>query len=875
MFSVFSVNAAESPASVTPVTTGDIIELDTYVVHGVQASLIDAQEIKQNSPQFVDSIVAQDIGKLPDNTVADALSRVPGIQVARDNGEVNSVVIRGLPNLGTTVNGHEIFTGTGRGVALQDLPAELVAGVDVYKSNAPNQIEGGIAGLIDIRLRRPFDFDGPTFGASARLVDGENAESTSWLASFTTSNRWDLDNGGEAGLLFGAAYNDRYFADQRVFNFLWEPTGIDPALAGGNTEVDLPVTAGSLLTPGHRERSAYALSTQWAPNENLEIYSDFLYTGYRNDREVYFFIGFPRFGAFQSVELNPGTSVPSRVVSTNNFHLTSTQAFDDQTDGYQWVGGANWKNDNVTYTAEVVYNFNKIQNRAVIVDTQFVVPPGDTATFSFDLNPPSGTNVDITGVDVTDGDNFRFWGLFDNRQRFASEQYAVLGKMNYEVGSGFLTNVETGLRYSERDAGSRASSRNDIAPAAGRGVQETNSVSGFGGPAPDGLFSLNQFGASNWFGGDPDFQRNNPDTIRGVFGLPNGPPPFNPATAFDDVEKTYSAYVQAGYTTELGDKSLKGIFGLRIVKTDQELSGFTPQNDPIDGGRDETNILPTFNGRLELTDNVLLRFSAGRAITRPNFGDLNPVVNLNAPTTTGGALGTGNGGNPNLDDVVSDNFDFSIENYFGPSSYVSLTGFYRLIDGYVESFASQETIDGVGYIVTRPRNTGDGELKGFEFTYQQFFESLPAPFDGFGIQTNYTYITGDRDTPDTTPGAPVGAMITQPYAQVSKNSYNIVGIYERGRFSARLGYNKRGPYVDTFNGPNTPASGLRTIRVKGTDWLVLNLSYNINDNFTVTFDATNLLDSKYQDYFGTNASVYPRDTRLFDRTLELGVRYRY
>ena len=124
------------------------VVLVEFVVTGVRGSLISAQEIKQNSVQFVDSIVAQDIGKLPDNTVADALQRVPGIQVGRDNGEVNSVVIRGLPNLGTTLNGREVFTGTGRAVALQDVPSELVAGVDVYKSNAPDQVEGGIAGLI-------------------------------------------------------------------------------------------------------------------------------------------------------------------------------------------------------------------------------------------------------------------------------------------------------------------------------------------------------------------------------------------------------------------------------------------------------------------------------------------------------------------------------------------------------------------------------------------------------------------------------------------------------------------------------------------------------------------------------------------------------
>lgn len=452
--------AGTPPASTTPSgtadTSDDTVVLDEMVVNTVRGSLIGAQEIKQNSVQFVDSIVAEDIGKLPDNTVADALQRVAGIQVARDNGEVNSVVIRGLPNLATTVNGHEIYTGTGRGVALQDLPAELIAGVDVYKSNAPDQIEGGIAGLIDIRLHRPLEMrDGLQFGASGRYIHGENAEKDSWVGSALVSNRWELSGGGEIGALFGASYNNAYFADQRVFNFLWEPVGwgsflpagspIPPLPPGaeGNDEFVLPVTAGSLLTPGHRRRSALNASLQWKPSDTLEVYTDFLFTGYRNEHEVYFFIGFPRdgvgFGTSQSIELVPGTNVVDRTVTAPaNFQLTSTQAFDDRTDGYQWVGGLNWGGEQLQFNTEFVYNWNRIKNRGVIVDTQFVPPPGSSPTFTFDLNTSHGTNVSIAGADITDGDNFRFWGLFDNRNYAGSEQKAWKADVIYNLDERLL-----------------------------------------------------------------------------------------------------------------------------------------------------------------------------------------------------------------------------------------------------------------------------------------------------------------------------------------------------------------------------------------------------------------------------------------------------
>ncbi len=632
--------------------------------------------------------------------------------------------------------------------------------------------------------------------------------------------------------------------------------------------------------PAHAGRSQAAilqLSLQWQPNDDLELYSDFLFTGYRNRHQVYFFIGFPRDGVgfAKSIDINlsPGSNAVSSTSTPGNFQLTSTQSFNDKTDGYQWASGLKWTKGNLKTSTDVVYNWNSVKNQAVIVDTQFVPPAGVTPTFTFDLTTPHGTDVSVSGADITDGDNFRFWGLFDNRGYATSKQTAWKLDFDYSIDQGFLKNIKTGIRVSDRAAHSRQSARNDIPPAAGRGVQVVTTVPGFGSPAPDGLFSTKQFGASNWFGGNADFQLDNADTVRGIFGLPSGPPGFNPTVAFDDTEKTYAGYVQAGYETEMGGKRVTGLFGVRIVKTDQSLKGFLSDGTPISGDSNQVDVLPVVNAKVNLEDNLLLRFSAGRSITRPNFSDLNPVVDLRPGTTTN-PLGNGSGGNPDLDTVKSDNFDVSIENYFSKSSYVSLTGFYRRIDGYVQTFASNEThvVNGVSgqYSVVRPRNSGKGHLDGFEVSYQHFFDNLPGVLRGLGLQTNYTYITGQNSVADT------GEK--EPYTQVSKNSYNIIGIYERGPFSARLAYNYRGSYVDTFNGPNVPdafGTPLRTITVKPTKRVDFSAAYRFSEKFTVTFDITNLANSKYADYFGPDPSLYPRDTRLYDRTFELGARYHF
>lgn len=876
---VFSASASAQQAATSSASDEDEpIVLDEFVVAGVRGSLVQAQEIKQNSLQLVDSIVAQDIGKLPDNTVADALQRVPGIQVGRGNGEVNSVVIRGLPNLATTLNGHEVFTGTGRGVALQDIPAELIGGVDVYKSQSASQIEGGIAGLIDIRLRRPFDFDGFAFGASSRAIFGEHASGTSSVSSALISNRWKTANGGEFGALLAASYQRIHFMDQTVFNFLWEPVNVaNPAVTGGKTPVMLPVTAGSLLIPGDRKRPAYSFSLQWRPHENLEVYTDFLSMGYREKRAVHFFIGFPRdgvlFNTAQSVDFVGNTNVVDRTsTSPNNFQLTSMQAFDNKTDGYQAVVGARWTKDRLKFTTEAVYNWSKVQNRVVIVDTQFV--PTTPATYIFDLNNPSGTNVTITGADVSDGANYRLWGLFDNHDYSKSDQISWQADLEYSVAEGFFSKLKGGVRITDREAEFRGTSVNDIPPADGRGTKVASTIPGFGSAAPDGLFSRSEFGASNWFAGDPNFLRNEVATIRTLFGRPTGDPAFNPATAFTDTEKTYSGYAQADYSTDFGGRELAGSVGVRLVQTEQQLTGFRSLTDPVNADQDQLDVLPFLTGRMKLDTNLIGRFSYGRTVTRPNFADLNPLVNRNAPTTTGGQFGTGSGGNPDLETVTSDNFDVALEYYFGRSSYASVAGFYRSIDGYVQSFATVEEFNGQQYIITRPRNAGKGHLQGLEVAYQQFFDFLPGVLRGLGVHANYTYITGEQDADDPTDPATPPRRTQLAYPLVSKHSYNIVGIYERGPFSLRLAYNWRGKYVDTFNGPNSPLSGLRTITAKDTDQLDFSASYELRKGLLITLDATNLLDSEYQDYFA-DPNLYPRDTRKYDRRVEVGLRYRY
>jgi iron complex outermembrane receptor protein len=199
-------------------------DVDTVVVTGVRQSLAQGLENKREATQVVESIVAEDIGKLPDNNVIEALQRVTGVQVTnRGGGEADEgpppaggIVIRGLPDSTTTWNGRNVFTGVGRALALQDIPANLISRLDVFKTRSADQLETGLAGQIDVRTRRPLDMNGLQLSVNARAIEQEQREnSLDPNVSVLVSNEWDV-GAGRMGALLNASYSRTRFNDQSI-----------------------------------------------------------------------------------------------------------------------------------------------------------------------------------------------------------------------------------------------------------------------------------------------------------------------------------------------------------------------------------------------------------------------------------------------------------------------------------------------------------------------------------------------------------------------------------------------------------------------------------------------------------------------------------
>jgi iron complex outermembrane recepter protein len=275
------------------------------VVTGVRDSLERAAEVKRDAIQVVDSIVAQDIGKLPDPTTAAALQRVPGIQVSvsRTN-ELGDVRVRGLPDVLTTVDGREVFTTTGRRLDLQDVPAEALGRIDVFKSQTPDLIEGGLAGVIDLRLNKPFNFRKPTIVLTARGNYGLRSEKFSPQFGALATNRWDTGIGEIGVLVNGTWSRNDYQRDQTILSGL-RSTAATPLNTAGYL---IPNILQNFPEEGRIDRTQANAAIQWQASPSLELYVDGLYTR-SHDR-----------GAHYGANVQPFTT---------NVTLTNVQASDN------------------------------------------------------------------------------------------------------------------------------------------------------------------------------------------------------------------------------------------------------------------------------------------------------------------------------------------------------------------------------------------------------------------------------------------------------------------------------------------------------------------------------------------------------------------
>lgn len=907
-----SATAQVSGPAQTPVPPPASADVDAktdpeaeIVVTGLRRSIQTSQNIKRNSEGVVDVIVAEDIGKLPDITASAALARLPGIQVTRAAGEAAGVQVRGLPDVSTTYNGREIFTAEGRFVAIQDFPAGSVAALEVYKSSTANLIEGGIGGLVNVRSRRPFDFKGfEAFGALNGIYT-EQADKFAGNGNFLISNRWDTGI-GEIGLLVNAAYTRIKHLDSTREQSLVIGPDFDRRAA---VPFRYPDAQALFYGAGDRWRPSATATLQWKPTPELEIYLDGLFQGFRS-RDTNRFLFVPLFGnlSFRDVVVQDNGLAQSFTASGAVRPEGFTNSFQAKTNTYQGAAGATYSKDRLRVSADVAYTNSRFSFTNYSLDFAFASSPDRQVNFDV-RGGAGGPAFNFVNFDATNPANFIYRGLYEEALDASGKDTQARADLEYETGFPVLTRVQFGVRYDDRRADRQFGNR--YQPGEDRRLPLTSLPLNFE-QVPAGFIYDDIQPFRRYAQPTSGSIRDNIAALRTNAGFAAGRVPYNPLEAFVANEKAYTGYAQLKYEFDIGGTVIDGLVGLRAIKTKTSISG-TARNarpgaagqpevvtfDPIARSNEYTDYLPNFSARIAFQNNLQARLAYTQTRTRPGFFDLNPsgsvsppsgacVASADNPTNGPGSpncFRNFSGGNPDLRPLTSTNYDATLEYYFARAGSATISLFRRDVNGFI-SRAETERIDPeFGRLRSNiPLNGGNGRLQGVEVAFSTFFDYdfLPEWARAFGVQANYTYIDAKAElNPDLARGLPGRQRLTG----VSKHAYNLVALYEKPKYSARLAYNYRSNFVDSygriFDPGLDPAGPTRDgpvgpIIQEGLPRLDFSATYTPIPNVTIAFDVNNITGDPIKRYraFDATGRTFPRQVIYLERVFSLGVRFR-
>jgi iron complex outermembrane recepter protein len=842
----------------------DDTALQEIVVTGIRQSVQVSLDAKRAAVDLVDVISAEDIGKLPDKNIADSLARVPGITTssagANEGGfdENDRVSMRGTnPSLTQTlINGHYVSSGdwfvldqtgtVGRSVSYTLLPSEIVSQVRVEKSSSASLVEGGVAGSIDIITRKPLDFAKPfTVQASAGAVYATLPSKTDGQYSALGAWKNDANNFGVMVQLFSETRHLRRDGSEILG---YETIAPGSAIATSNPDlsgVQYPALVGATEFTQKRERNGGLFDVEFKPLDNLTFdlsaFSSRLLAPNLNDNYLFFGTRVLAQGTGQAPL--PGYTVAGNTLTSATFAPVAGTAYGvyDQISRPSSEATAHFVNldttwdttDSLSFMGQIGYSWGDGKTPEQDVSE---TNPGTGAGASYQLNglgsapnfsfgntnnstpTPNGVPVPfgfIFGDQFVDVKDSEIWAKIDGTYKFQTD---------------YFKDLKFGVRFDKHDRTSNG--------VVGQGPSATGGTA----PYPTGF--------SNYPSNFDTFGGNHPSDV--WFWTPaqleayNSPANVNrdPAVRLDFnsmyevYEKDTAGYVQADFK----GSNWAGNIGLRVVRTQEDIVDYAAVNPATPGAtfslfdtfigvpisHSYTDVLPSFNLKIDLAPDLVARFAAAETMTRADYSELGGAVSLSPPGTPNGT-GSGTGGNPDLKPILSNNFDAGIEWYFARQSLLSATAFYMDLKNYVSFASSTRNIlsfgngfppggQNVNYLLSTPVNA-QGRVEGAEFAYQQAFT------ENFGFIGNYTYADG-RQT----------SLITNGDARLvgtSKNTYNVQGYFENKMFSARVAYTYRSAFFSGLD-RNTAFSQ----EAIGT--LSASLVYNINEMFSIQLDGQNM-----------------------------------
>jgi iron complex outermembrane receptor protein len=831
-------------------------QLAPVVVVGTRASAESAAERKRRSEDIVDGILAEEINRLPDLSVADAVQRITGVQITRDRGEASVAAVRGLVQVETTLNGRELFTaGFGRALDYADLPSDMLAGIDVYKTSAAARVEGGLGGTVDLRTRRPFDFRAPTLALSARHLHGDLADKGAGQFSLLYGR-----GTGEAAVLLNLVRQDRAWREDAKGSgapmrcSARATSGCRLDLVPGEDTV-VPASTSESTSFGRRRRNAASVMLGWRPGPAWDLYAEAHFAELHTRQDTQQINIGPNFAAGSgfdpaSVSLFAGSSDVQRITWTNAPLSILGFARDTVDRTRQFAAGGAWQAGELRLSADLSHtrSFNNL----------FFSGPtlaGTAARFTHDLAATvPGTSVE--GTDLAAPANLRYVSLAYRVRPLRGSLLAGRVDAEWQLDRGALQRVAIGWRHSKREADNAPNLIfGDIAVP---GTPTAATQPGRTAAYPYSPFLDGQARSIEAYLTDTLADARDAVGLRQAFGITTPlPTAGGPLGVWRIRESTHAAYAEAGWQAPA--LALDGQAGLRLVQTRATLSGnqSVPSSasiQPLALAATTTDWLPSASLRWRAGGPWQLRAAASRTITRPDFNLLSPSLTL-TPNSINPQLNQGTAGNPALRPLRATNADLAAEAHFGAGHAASLTLFWKRVDGFVATRSEPETHDGQSYQVSRPYNADVGRIRGAELSYQRFLDFLPGAWRGLGLQANATFV--DSSTYDRALRSNVAMQ------NLSRRSANLVGLYEHGAWSARLAWNWR----SSFPSGTTNVVGLGTLQAttRAYGWLDASLRWRVSEQLTWSLDGGNLLGTLRRSYFGVETR--PQNAWANDRQI--------
>jgi len=887
--------------------------------------------VAEDIADFPDLNLAESIQRIPGVSIDRNAGEGRRLTVRGLGAQFTRVRINGLEAL-TTTGSEDAAGGANRDrqFDFNVFASELFNNITVRKTASADVEEGSLGATVDLNVAHPFDYDGFTFVTGAQGAFNDLADKVNPRGTFLVSNTF---GDGKFGALLSAAYTKRELLDNGSRTVQWQndgtvldangnittagqtgaQMGLDPTYTGTATQTQINQAFRPRI-PAYegfnteQERLGVTTSFQFKPTDRTSLTFDGLYAKLdviRQEQQLEA-PGFSTAGAAgtQGIDVVNATIVPNGVnglgntTSTlvagtfNDVDIRSEGRYDDLSTQFTQLSLSGDHSFTDTLKLHALAGRSR-SNHDNPISTTLIMDAQDVDGYSY--NYASDSRLPTFSYGNANVQAPATWTLAQIRINSVQVDNTVdtaLADMEWQFSD--MLALKGGLQYKEYE--NAVVTTNRVSPAGGTANQQTVFPAGTVRTV-DGYSKLYTLDGVNTNGSPQTWLIPDVQQAYNVLGLANqGVFPVGIATALANNytvdEKNSAAFAQLNFQTELVGLPIRGNIGVRYVQTDQNSTGYTFSNGAptlVSADNDYSDTLPSLNVAANVTDDFIVRASAAKTVAR---NSLNFIVPRAVASISGNAKQLAVG-NPNLDPQRANVYDLGFEWYYQPEALLSVALFYKDIGTYVQNIATTgnfsanplglpnsvalqacgPTVDPTaclaGWQFTLPVNTPGGNLKGAEISFQQPFTFLPAPFNNFGAQLNYTFVDSQIQYLTVVAGQTVVAA-TQDLISLSKNAANGTLYYDNGTFGARVSVAYRDQFYTTVPGRNlNDFEG-----TLGTTNIDASSSYKLTDNLTFTFEALNLTDEYSDQYIDTagNRSVAYHHT---GREFLLGARYRF